>query len=337
MRRAWNTVFFCLLLLISVAASGATHPTLRFSLPPVLEALPIAFADSWGLFDERGIDVDLIGFSDPDERSAALQTGHVDGLISDVTHAILDESTGIRLVITGAARSQPQSGSQALTLLSPASFRIDTLQQLLASRQLIGVLQRSDYEFMLDQLVEQTDGGDVRTAQYSLFTDILQLATMLGAQWVGSAVLPEPYVSYIATYAPPGAEPLRLVKLSHFDGISLPPALVLFRESYVKDHPDVVRAFLDVYNEAAARLNDMPREELVQTGLKVAVSLFFQAANTDLIGQDVLNAIPIPTFEPLGTLSAEEYGKIADWVIQKGYLYGVPPAYDGFVDWQYLP
>jgi NitT/TauT family transport system substrate-binding protein len=336
MRRAWGVVLF-VLWLIPAAAAGTTLPTLRFSLPPVLEALPIAFANTWGLFEERGINVDLIGFSDPDERSAALQTGNLDGLMSDVTHAILDESTGIRLVITAAARSQPQTGSYALALLSPASFHIADMQQLLASRQLIGVLQRSDYEFMLDQLLDQTPGGKTRTAQYSLFTDILQLATMLGAQWVASAVLPEPYVSYISTYAPPGAEPLHLVTLSDFDGVTPPPALVLFRQSYADEHPDVVSAFLDAYDEAVTRLNQTPRDELVETGLEVAVSLFFQAANTDLIGQDVLDAIPIPTFEPLCTLSSEEYDKIADWLIQEGYLYGAAPDYDGFVDWHFLP
>ncbi|MEE8592768.1 MAG: hypothetical protein V3T03_01445 [Candidatus Bipolaricaulota bacterium] len=336
MKRTRGAVLFCLLI-FSVAVTGETLPTLRFSLPPVMEALPIAFAEEWGLFESHGISVELVGFSDIDERSAALHTGNLDGLMSDVTHAILDASTGLGLVVTAAARSRPQTGSIALGLLSPASFRIGTFSDLLASNQLIGILYRSDYEFMLDRLVGSAPDGDERSARYSEFTDMLQLATMLGAQWLGSAVLPEPYVSYIATYVPPGGEPLELILLSDFEDLVLPPSVVLFRQSVVDNYPEVVEAFHAAYSEAIVRLNQTSREELVETGLDIAVSLFFQAANTDLIGQDVLDALPIPTFEPLSTLESGEYDRIARWVASKGYIYGNSPRHDEFVDWQFLP
>jgi len=336
MRRTRGALLFCLLI-ISVTVVGERLPTLRFSLPPVLEALPIAFADAWGLFDAHGVDVELVGITDNQERSAALLTGNLDGLMSDVTHAILDASTGLGLVVTAAARSRIQTGSVALALLSPASFRIDTLTDLLASRQLIGILHRSDYEYMLDCLIERTSEGDERDPNCSSFTDMLQLATMLGAQWLGSAVLPEPYVSYISTYVPPGGEPLKLVLLSDFEGLVLPPAVVLFRESFVDSYPEAVAAFHAAYSEAIVRLNQTARDEFVQTGLEVAVSLFFQAANVELIGQDVLDALPIPAYEPLGTLERDEYESVSQWMVSKWYLLGDVPAYDGLVDWQFLP
>lgn len=336
MRRTRSAVLFCLLI-FAVAVTGETLPILRFSLPPVMEALPIAFAEEWGLFESHGISVELVGFSDIDERSAALHTGNIDGLMSDVTHAILDSSTGLGLVLTAAARSRPQTGSVALGLLSPASFRIDTFPELLASNQLIGILHRSDYEFMLDLLIENTPEGDERSAKFGQFTDMLQMATMLAAQWLGSAVLPEPYVSYIATYVPPGGEPLELNLLSDFEDLVLPPSVVLFRQSFVDKYPEAVQAFHAAYSEAIVRLNQTSRDELVETGLEVAVSLFFQAANTELIGQDVLDALPIPTFEPLSTLEFDEYDRIARWVLTKGYLYSNSLDYDEFVDWRFLP
>jgi len=336
MRRTRGAVLFCLLI-FSVIVAGETPPRLRFSLPPVMEALPIAFAEEWGLFESHGISVELVGFSDIDERSAALQTGNLDGLMSDVTHAILDSSTGLGLVVTAAARSRPQTGSVALGLLSPASYRIDTFPDLLASNQLIGILHRSDYEFMLDSLIKNTPEGDERSAKFGQFTDMLQLATMLGAQWLGSAVLPEPYISYIATYVPPGGEPLKLILLSDFEDLVLPPSVVLFRQSFVDNYPETVEAFHAAVSEAIVRLNQTSRDELVETGLEVAVSLFFQAANIELIGQDVLDALPIPTFEPLSTLESDEYDRIARWVLTKGYLYRNSLDYDEFVDWRFLP
>ena len=331
-------VLFCLAIVLCCFAldAAASELPIRFSLPPVLEALPVAFAEDWGLFEKHGVAVELIGITDNTQRSAALMTGNLDGLMSDVTHAVLDASVGVSLIVTAAARSVPQTGSVALALLSPTSFRITSLEQLLASKQLIGVLYRSDYEFMLDRLVTGASNGSVSTARYSTFGDMLQLATMFGAQWLGSAVLPEPYVSYIATYYPPGGSPLRMELLSGFDGRPLPPTVVVFRRSYVEAHPDAVAAFHAAVAEAIERLNAMPRDELVNTGLDVAVSLFFQAANIELIGQEVLDALPIPTYLPLGTLGRETFDEITGWMKKKGYVVAVPD-YDGFVDAQFLP
>ncbi|MCK5213699.1 MAG: hypothetical protein KAQ74_07185, partial [Dehalococcoidia bacterium] len=91
---------------------------MRFSLPPVLEALPIAFADAWGLFDAHGVDVELVGITDNQQRSAAFITGNLDGLIEDITRSILDWSTGADVLITSTAALRPQTDSIGLALLS---------------------------------------------------------------------------------------------------------------------------------------------------------------------------------------------------------------------------
>jgi len=332
MRRA---LLLGLALAVSIPAAGDKVPLLRFSLPPVLEALPVAFAREWGLFEKHGVSVELVGISDSLQRSAALMTSNLDGMMCDVTQAVLDASVGNDLVVTSGLRSQPQSGSAALALLSPASFRIESLEKLLASNQLIGVLYRSDYEFLLDQLVDGASKATFPSARYSRFSDMLQLATMFGAQWLGSAVLPEPYVSYLATYHPPGGLPLEMITLSEFDPEELPPALVVFRRAYVEAHPDAVAAFHIAVAEAIERLNATPRDELVEAGLDVAVLLFFQAANVSLIEAEVLEALPIPTYLPLEMITRERYGAITAWMRSKGYVVSVP-AYDDVVDERFL-
>jgi len=329
-------VLFCFLALFSLSVGAAEGDALRISLPPVLEALPVAFAQEWGLFEEHGVEVELVGITDNLQRSAALMTGNLDGLMSDVTHAVLDASVGADLVLTTAMASQPQTGSVALAVLSPVSFRIDTLEALLESSQLIGVLYRSDYEFMLDRLIDACPNGEERTARYSSFNDMLQLATMFGAQWLGSAVLPEPYITYIATYKPPSGSPLEMVTLDDFGAWEILPSVVLFRQQVLEDRPDDVTAFHAAIAEAIDRLNAMDRDELVASGLDVAVGLFFQAADTSLIGQDVLDALPIPTYLPLTTLDEAQYDEVVAWMQRKGYMLGAP-GYAEFVDYQYMP
>ena len=102
-----RALFFSFLISVSITATGETAPPLRFSLPPVLEALPIAFAQEWGLFEAHGVSVELIGITDNQQRSAALMTGNLDGMMEDITRSILDATTGGDVVITSAATSRP--------------------------------------------------------------------------------------------------------------------------------------------------------------------------------------------------------------------------------------
>ena len=159
---------------------------------------------------------------------------------------------------------------------------------------------------------------------------------MFGAQWLGSAVLPEPYITYIATYEPPGGNPVAMTALAEFDPAELPPSVVVFQGAFVDEHPDLVAAFHAAIDDAVERLNGIPRDELVDQGLDIAVSLFFQAANTELIGQDVLDALPIPVFDRLGTLDPALYDNIVAWMLEKGYVQRAP-VYGEFVCDDLLP
>lgn len=335
MSRIRKGVFFCLVLSFAFATAAASAPRLRVSLPPVLASLPIAFAEEWGLFDERGVDVEIIGLTDNQLRSAALATGDLDLVIEDVTQFIVDLSGGQRLLATSAAYVRPQSASMEVALVSPGSFRLDTLDELIEARYLIGTLFRSDHEYLLDQLLAERIEDRTEWPPYSYATDVLFLATWFGAQAIPAAVLPEPYVSYIATYVPPGGRSLEIVTLSRFEDFEVLPDLLVFRADYVERSPEAVIAFYAAYVDAIKRINATSRDELIETGLDVVLPLFFQGANPDTIGQDVLDAISIPSFDPPAELPRTLYENVLEWMDDKGYAF-VRPAYDEVVDGRFL-
>ena len=335
MKRIRCAALFCLLV-ISVAAIGETLPTLRFSLPPVLEALPIAFADAWGLFDAHGVDVDLVGITDNQQRSAALITGNLDGLIEDVTRSILDSSSGADVLITSTASLLPQTDSLGLALLSPTSFRYETLEALIAADQAISTIYRSDYEYVLEQYLQESLGGDARSVRTMYFNDMLQMAVWFGAQTLSSAMLPEPYVSYIQTYHPPGGQPIALNLLADLSAFGPLPSTLVFRSSYVKENPEAVVAFYGAYIEAIERINSTPRDVLIDEGIDIALSLFFQGADRTTINQEVLDTLAIPSYELPGPLDQELYDSVGQWMLGKAYIYTLP-AYEDMIDFQFIP
>ena len=336
MRRTWGVVLFCLLI-FSVAVVGETLPRLRFSLPPVLEALPIAFADAWGLFEEHGVDVELVGITDNRQRSAALITGNLDGLIQDVTNSILNKIEGTDIVITSTASLRSQTDSLALALLSPAIFRFETFEALIDSGEAIATIYRSDYEYVLEQYLQDELGMDARSVRTMYFNDTLQMAVWFGAQTLPSAMLPEPYISYISTYHPPSGEPIALNMLVDLSALGPLPSTLVFRSSYVQANPAAVEAFYGAYAEAIERINSMPREVLIDEGIDIALGLFFQGADRTTINQEVLDVLAIPHYELPGLLTQELYDSVGQWMQGKAYIYTALPAYEDMVDFQFIP
>jgi ABC-type nitrate/sulfonate/bicarbonate transport system substrate-binding protein len=332
LRRA---ALLCVLLVVgAVCAAAAT--TLRISLPPVMEALPIAFAEAWGMFDAAGLSIDVVGITDNQERSTALVTGNLDAVMSDVTSAVLDYGTTRSVVVVAGAASTPQTGSFRLALLSHAGFGPADVDGLLANQQLVGVTYRTDEEYLLDQFFAAHGAPRAWMSRYTYFSDMLQLAVWFGAKTIPVAVLPEPYYSYISTLVLANGVPTQLIVLSDFSEFVSPPRVILFREDFLTKHRTEVATFLRVYDEAVTRLNATPRDEIINVGLDVVLGLFFQGADKTLIQQQTLDAMSIPEFERPAPLSDEVFDSITDWMAHKGYL-NVDVTFQEFTRFDLLP
>ncbi|MCK5827962.1 hypothetical protein KAH43_05485 [Candidatus Bipolaricaulota bacterium] len=325
-------------MILSIVVLGDDLPTLRFSLPPVLEALPIAFADAWGLFDKHGVNIELVGLTDNQDRSVAFSANQIDGMFADITRSIYDATAGSDVLITSAAQLRPQTDSISLALLSPdTSFGYATLDDLIDSGEAISTIFRSDYEYVLDQYLEETYGLDSRSIHTTYWNDTLMMAVWFGAQSIPSAMLPEPYISYISTYHPPNGEPLSLNVLADLSHLGPLPTILLFRSSYVKDNPEAVQAFYAAYIEAIERINATSRDVLIDEGIDIAVGLFFEGADRTTINQEVLDVLSIPYYELPSVLTLELYESVGQWIMEKGYVYYRLPAYDDLTDFQFIP
>jgi ABC-type nitrate/sulfonate/bicarbonate transport system substrate-binding protein len=290
------------------------------SLPPVLEALPIAFAEAWGMFDEEGLSVDLVGITDNQERSTALLTGNLDAVMSDVTSAVLDYLTSRSVVVVASAGSTPETGALRLGLVSHAGFGPADVDGLLATSQIVGVTYRTDEEYLLDQFSAANGSPRAWLSRYAYFNDTLQLAVWFGAKTLPVAVLPEPYCSYIAALVLPSGAPMQVIVLSDFSEFAAPPRVILFREEFVDRHPGDVATFLRVYDAAVERMNATPRNEIINAGLDIVIGLFFQGADKTLIQQQTLDAMSIPRFERPVPLSEEVFDSVTKWMSHRGYL-----------------
>jgi NitT/TauT family transport system substrate-binding protein len=336
MARVRRVALVCVLLAAGSGLGAAAATTLRMSLPPVLEALPVVFAEAWGMFDDQGLSVDLVGITDNQERSTALVTDNLDAVMSDVTSALLDYLTSRSVIVVASATSTPQTGALGLGLVSQSGFGPADVDGLLATSQIVGVTYRTDEEYLLDQFFSANGAPRAWMSRYTYFGDILQLAVWFGAKTLPVAVLPEPYYSYIAALLPLSGVPMQLTVLSDFSEFAAPPRVILFREEFVEQRPDDVATFLRVYDAAIERMNATPRDEIINVGIDIVIGLFFQGADKTLIQQQTLDALSIPRFGRPGPLSEEVFDSVTEWMAHKGYL-NETFTFGQFTDFRFLP
>ncbi|MDR0760461.1 MAG: ABC transporter substrate-binding protein, partial [Treponema sp.] len=79
---------------------AGTDAPLRVGIMPDADSLPLMVARDEGLFVREGVDVELIVFSNPQERDAAIQTGRLDGAISDLLAAAFFAAGGFDTKVT---------------------------------------------------------------------------------------------------------------------------------------------------------------------------------------------------------------------------------------------
>ena len=323
-----------LCLVLFVIVSGfivplfSQSPTpLRVSLPPVMGAVPIALAHSWGLFAKHGVDVEVIGLSDNQARSLALMAGNIDAMVCDLTTAVLLYTSGTKIVITSTAYTPTQTGS--LALLSQSYFHINSIPELLAKTQRgnnlksIAITPMSNIEYDLDALMHHLGYKIDPDKDYSYWYDLLQVATFLSLGSVYAAVLPEPYITYISNY-PSVMKGSHLVHLSDFAGVDLLPSVVVFRRDFVAAHPDLVTRFYAAYREAVARINASTKDELIALGINEALTLFFPGLNKDAIPPGIMNSFTIPRFAPPGMVPKAQFADVIAWVNAKRYTWKHP-------------
>lgn len=331
---------------LGAGGRGQDLPTLKLSLPPLIESFPIAFAQDQGLFEAHGLIVELFGIANRRDRNLALFTGSVDGALTDITSVLQLISAEAKLKITSTAyelvaadSGSPTDAENAGTGRSPHRYTLMThhfsgirdletlLKRLDGSRsRRIGLLRETDMEYQTDLLLQSRGLAVEGDTHYSDFEDLVLLATLLGQGSILAAVLPEPIGSYLEFITE--AEGTPVVPLSKFEEQPLVPSVYAFRQELIEGSPEILEDFYAGVHEVIELLQNTPREEVIEVGLEAALDFFFPGLTREELppgAEDFLKEYLIPDFPPPRGLKPEEYQGVSDWAVHKGYIAeGIP-------------
>ncbi|MDR2446095.1 MAG: ABC transporter substrate-binding protein [Treponema sp.] len=248
--------FFALSLLVSAVSSpifaspvkDASVP-LRVGIMTDADSMPIMLARDEGLFEKEGVAVELMVFSNPQERDAALQAGKIDGAVSDLLAAAFFTAGGFDVKITSLTDGR-------YGIAASSSSGVASIADLQGKK--IGLSTNTIIQYTVDAQLKKAGIPSDSYEPVSIPRMPVRMEMLLNGQ-IDAASLPEPL---LAAAVAQGA-----TLLSTTDTIGVDAGIMLFLTKTLDTRLEDIQKFYRAYTAAAQRINADPdayREYLVE-------------------------------------------------------------------------
>lgn len=280
------------------ASSGEqTGQELTVGLMPDVDSIPFIIAQEKGFFKEEGVKVALKSFKSAVDRDSALQSGNLDGVISDVLAEAFAKDGGFDTVITSATTGNYK-------LVAGKDEAVAALQDLKGKD--VAISKNTIIEYVTDTIGTKGGlaAGDLNKV---IVPQIPARLEMLQNGKIAAATLPDP----LATLAVKSGA--KLVSSSEQLGIN--PGVMLFTKKAAEAKAKEIAAMYRAYNKAIDYLAKEPRDSYIDLVIEKAG---FPAA--------VKDSLELPQYKKAAVPAAADVEAVIAWLqqkqlIQKGYTY----------------
>jgi NitT/TauT family transport system substrate-binding protein len=292
---------------------AATNETLKLALIPVLDTIPIYIALQNGYFQEQGLTVETVPVKSPQERDVLLQTGQVDGVLTDLQGVGLLNKDAVKVKAVYTAR-RPFSDAPLFRILASPKAEIDSVEDLKGVE--IGISNNTIIEYLTDRILaaEGLTPEEIKKIEVGAIT--VRFEQLMNGN-IKAAVLPDP----LAQGAIAAGAKLVLDDTAHKD---LSQSVLVFQDAALKAKPDPVRKFLVAWEKAVKEVNANPE--------KYRAVLMEQGR----VPQSIQESYKMPPFPERGAPSESEVADVTAWLKAKGLVNRDIP-YGDMVDTSFLP
>lgn len=218
---------------------------LTIGLMPDTDSIPFIIAAERGYFAEEGVEVELVPFKSAMERDAALQSGNLDGAVSDLLAVIFARSGGFSMHAVSYTDGN-------YNLVAGGNAGISAAADLRGKE--IAISRNTIIEYVTDEILS-VNGMKEQDVSKVVIPQIPVRLEMLQSGNLAAAVLPEPMASVAV------ASGSRYVTGAGDLGIN--PGVIVFTDFSINEKAQSIRAMYRAYNKAVKYLNDTPRAEYI--------------------------------------------------------------------------
>ncbi|HKK49114.1 MAG TPA: ABC transporter substrate-binding protein [Alkalispirochaeta sp.] len=289
-----RTVSLLVLLIVALAGCGsssesdtsdsdvgsASLPSLTVGLMPAVDTAPFYVAQEAGYFADEGVAVDFQLFTSGQDRQSALQTGQIDGAMTDLVAVAVNVAGGFDLKATMLTEG-----------VFPVMVHPDSVQDGDA-RVSIGLMEVSVTNFLADQWL----GEDYELEKVFINQVPARLEALASGQ-LDMGVFPEPIASIGASRG------LERRVFEPVDGFS--PDVIAFTGGARERKRAAIVAFQRAYNRAAADIRT--REDVARDAI---------IANIPNVPPEIRGEIVLPTYHDARLPDDAAVQRIIAWTEQ---------------------
>lgn len=234
------------------SSASTSEQSLKFGLMPDIDSIPFIIAQEKGYFKEEGVSVELQQFKSAMDRDSALQSGNLDGGVSDMLAAGFAKSGGFDVKITSSTNGN-------YCLIAGTANNAQSLADM--KGQNISVSKNTIIEFVLDQMLAQNNMTEADINK----TVIPQIPTrleMLQNGKLDAAVLPEPMGSIAVKN---GSH-----QIASSEDMKINPGVMVFTNDSIQNKAEAIKAMYRAYNKAVDYLNNTPQDEYIDMVIEKA-------------------------------------------------------------------
>ena len=266
-------------------------PALSVGLMPDTDSVPFIVAREKGYFAEEGVEVTLHPFKSAMDRDAALQSGQLDGAVSDLLAAAFAKAGGFDVRVTsstdGAYQMIAGKGNEAKDVHSLAGADI-------------AVSRNTIIEYVTDRILRENGMASDALQKVSI-PQIPARLEMLQNGKLPAATLPEPMASIAV------ANGCKFLTGSGELGIN--PGVMLFSAKAAEEKKESLKAMYRAYNKAVEYLKKTPREEYIRM---VVEKSGFPAAAKD--------ALQLPDYRAVALPKESDVTEVMRWLKEKDLI-----------------
>ncbi|MEM7737038.1 MAG: MetQ/NlpA family ABC transporter substrate-binding protein [Deinococcota bacterium] len=291
-----------------------TGDPLNVGVLPVLNALPTYIAAQEGLYEQYGVNVNLVEVNSARDRTIAMQAGQLDVGNSDVVAHVLQVASGQDVKIV--RHDSFTADFRFFSIVAGAASGITTVDELISALEddsaQIAISQSTLIEYLATAMLQQA-GYEPEADDYTEVAAIPLRLELLAQGQVAAALLPEPLTT-LATGLQGGTA------LLDDSALEFVPVALTVNQNVIDERPGDVCAYLRAYDDAVELINTDP-EAYRQNNVRVP--------------DPVRATYAIPQFAEFRVPSEADITEVTDWMLEVGMIDSTP-SYDALVDGQFV-
>lgn len=244
-------LFTSMFYLLAVLSCTKETTSLSLGMMPAVDIAPFYHAQDSGIFESLGLEVELVLFTNAQNRQTALQTNQIDGAMTDLV-----------ALVTHAAGDFKLTGVLATEGIFP--MLTATADRFLPAHQdndmpppKIGLMEISVVNYVAEQYMRQL--FDLENYENVYITEIPARLEAVRNRQIDAGIFPEPVASI--------GEMTGLTKIVHRDIPSETLDIIAFTDKALEDKKAAIQLLVQAYTQATMELNandDLTREVLLR-------------------------------------------------------------------------